>query len=93
MTLPPSSHLSSPASPRFRTTRTDKDGKYRVGGLPAGDYGLPPCQGWTSSWRNGANGSIELATAATPFNVGGKDVRTLDLTVIDAATMGATVTR
>jgi Carboxypeptidase regulatory-like domain len=93
MTLPPSTHLSSPASPRFRTTRTDKDGKYRVGGLPAGDYRVAAVSGIDELVAQRREWLDRVGTAATPFNVVGKDVRTLDLTAIDAATMVSTVTR
>ena len=77
MTLPPScARVVSGEPPVPHGARTDKDGKYRVGGLPAATTGFAAVSGIVRA--RGATARMarsSAGTAATPFNVVGKAVR------------------
>jgi hypothetical protein len=83
----------SPASPRFRLTRTDKEGRYRFRGLPGGDYKVAAISGMDELVIRRREWLQRLNVRAVPVAVGAHDSRTLDLVAIDASALVATVTR
>ena len=93
ITLPPSMYLSSPASPRFRATRTDKNGRYRLAGPPAGDYRVATVSGIDELVARRREWLDRVGKAATPLNLGTRAARTLDLTAADAASMPSAAAR
>jgi hypothetical protein len=93
VTLPPSLLWMSPASPRFRLTRTDKEGRYRFRGLPGGDYKVAAISGMDELVIRRREWLQRLNVRAVPVAVGAQDSRTLDLVAIDVSALVATVTR
>jgi hypothetical protein len=71
--------LASPASPRFRSTRTDRAGRYRLAGLPAGEYRVAAVSGMDELVGRRLDGLTRLGAAGSPVTLPGSGQRTLDL--------------
>lgn len=85
--------LWSRVSPRFRTTRADKDGRYHVRGLPSGSYrmaavaGMDEHSAWRREWLAG------IYVRATPLSLSAAETRAFDLTALHASSLDPTTTR
>jgi hypothetical protein len=93
VTSAPPPALPSPANPRFRATRTDKDGRYRLTGLPAGDYRIAAVSGLDELLAHRREWLGRLSASGTAVSLSGEGIRTLDLTALQADALARPVTR
>jgi hypothetical protein len=93
VTSAPPPAVPSPANPRFRATRTDKDGRYRLSGLPAGDYRIAAVSGMDELLVHRREWLGRLSASGTPVSLARQGVRTLDLTALQAETLAPPVAR
>jgi len=93
VTSAPPPALPSPANPRFRATRTDKDGRYRLAGLPAGDYRIAAVSGLDELLAHRREWLGRLSASGTAVSLAGEGTRTLDLTALQADALAPPVTR
>jgi hypothetical protein len=93
VTSAPPPAVPSPANPRFRATRTDKDGRYRLSGLPAGDYRIAAVSGMDELVAHRREWLGRLSASGTPVSLAREGVRTLDLTALQAETLAPPVAR
>ena len=93
LAAPRAAQAWSSVDPRFRTIRSDGEGRYRLHGLPPGSYGIVALSGSDElalrrpEWLARA---IALATAVT---LAGTEKRPLDLTAVAADALMPSVTR
>lgn len=71
--------LASPASPRFRSTRADRAGRFRLAGLPPGDYRIAAVAGMDELMGRRLDGLSRLGAAGTPVTLPATGERTIDL--------------
>jgi hypothetical protein len=79
--------VASAASPRFRATRTDKDGRYRLTGLPVGSYRIAAVAGMDELVARRREWLARISADGTAVNIATEGVRTLDLTALQGATL------
>lgn len=90
MALPVSAQFWTRSSRRFGVTRTDDTGRYRLRGLPAGDYRLVASVDLDESELNRREILAQYSAEGLPLGLGDRDTRTLDLAL---ATVRRTTTR
>ena len=85
--------LASPASPRFRLIRADRAGRYRLAGLPSGDYRIAAVSGMDELMGRRLDGLSRLSAAGTPVTLPGSGERTIDLQALTVDALATAATR
>jgi hypothetical protein len=84
VTTPSLPSRPSTASPRFRTTRTDGEGRYRLAGLASGAYRVTAVRGIDELLVRRPEWLARVAANSSPIDVGDARSHTLDLRLVDA---------
>jgi Carboxypeptidase regulatory-like domain len=87
VTTAPPPAVASAASPRFRATRTDKDGRYRLTGLPVGNYRIAAVAGMDELVARRHEWLARLSADGIAVTIASEGGRTLDLTALQGATL------
>jgi hypothetical protein len=93
VTAAPPPALMSTANPRFRTIRTDSAGRYRLSGLPAGDYRVAALAGTDELLAQRREWLGRVSARGAAVSVPREGVTTLDLTALSADDLPAAVAR
>jgi hypothetical protein len=83
----------SSVDPRFRTIRTDGEGRYRLHGLPPGSYGIVALSGSDELAIRRPEWLARAIARASPVTLAGTEKRALDLTAVAADALMPSVTR
>jgi hypothetical protein len=83
----------SSADPRFRTIRTDGEGRYRLYGLPAATYGIVALSGSDELAVRRPEWLARATALAAAVTLAGTEKRTLDLTAVAADALMPAVAR
>jgi hypothetical protein len=91
--LSPSQQFWSRMSRRYGVQRAGADGRYRIRGLPPGEYRALATADIDESEATKRDLLRELATQAVPLTLRARERRTLDLTLVSLAAAHRTVSR
>ena len=93
ITAAPAPALMSSANPRFRTTRTDSAGRYRLSGLPPGDYRVAALPGTDELLAQRREWLDRVSARGAAVTLPKDGVSTIDLMPLPAEATGPPVTR
>lgn len=91
--LPLAEQFWVPASRRFGITRSAGDGRYRIRGLPAGEYRAAATVEFDEAELSAHERLRQLADSGSPLTLAPLETRTLDLTLTSTAALRRSTSR